>query len=293
MITAALVKELRQLTGAGMMDCKKALQATDGDIQAAVKWLQEKGMASAAKKAGRIAAEGLAKVVAKDNLAAIYEVNAETDFVAKNEQFLDLVDMIGAGLITFQPASLEEANNLVLDGKTLAEHVMDATATIGEKISFRRFELVEKNDDEVFGLYMHMGGKIAGVAVVETSDEEVARDMAMQVVSMSPQYVSSDHMPQAVIDEQTHLQEEILKNDPVLSEKNEKQKAGIIRGRVSKALQEISLVDQPYFKDQNMKVSQFLQQEKASVSKFVRYAVGEGIEKREDDFAAEVAAMAK
>lgn len=293
MITAALVKELRELTGAGMMDCKKALEATSGDVQAAIKWLQEKGMASAAKKAGRIAAEGLAKVVTKDNLAVIYEVNAETDFVAKNEQFLDLVDLIGASLVTFRPVTLEEAHDLVVDGKTLSDRIVDATATIGEKINLRRFEVLTKSDDELFGTYMHMGGKIAGVAVVETQSDEVARDIAMQVVSMNPLYVSSATMPQEVIDEHTHLQQEILKNDPVLSQKNEKQQEGIIKGRVSKALQEISLVDQVYFKDQNMKVSQFLNQEKASVLKFVRYAVGEGIEKREDDFAAEVAAMAK
>lgn len=293
MVTAALVKELRELTGAGMMDCKKALEATNGDVQAAIKWLQEKGMASAAKKAGRIAAEGLAKVAHKDDLAVIYEVNAETDFVAKNESFLDLVDMIGASLLVYQPANIDEANALVIEGKTLAERIVDATATIGEKISFRRFELVTKEEDEVFGSYMHMGGKIAGVAVVKTTDAEVARDMAMQVVSMNPLYVSQDTMPASVVEEQTHLQKEILNNDPVLSQKNEKQQEGIVRGRVSKALQEISLVDQPYFKDQNMKVSQFLKNEKAAVTRFVRYAVGEGIEKREDDFAAEVAAMAK
>ena len=293
MVTAALVKELRELTGAGMMDCKKALEATNGNIQDAIKWLQEKGMASAAKKAGRIAAEGLARVATQDNLAVIYEVNAETDFVAKNEQFLELVDLVGEALLAFQPANLDEANDLVVKGKTVAEYLIDATVTIGEKISFRRFELVTKKDEELFGVYMHMGGKIAGVAVVETTNEEVARDMAMQVVSMNPLYVSQEMMPASVVEEQTHLQREILNNDPVLSQKNEKQQQGIIRGRVSKALQEISLVDQPYFKEQNTKVSQFLQNEKASVRKFARYAVGEGIEKREEDFAAEVAAMAK
>ncbi|HHX52760.1 MAG TPA: elongation factor Ts [Erysipelothrix sp.] len=291
-ITAKLVKELRDLTGSGMMDCKKALIENDGDIDRAVRWLQEQGIAKSAKKSGRIAAEGLVSVKTKGNLGVLVEINAETDFVAKNEMFLNLVESVSTALVENNPADLDAAKALVVDGRTLDELVVEATATIGERIDFRRFTTLEKTDDQTFGQYVHMGGKIAALTVVSGTDE-FARDMAMQVASMSPQYVSQDVMPASIVDEQTSIQTEILKNDPVLSQKNEKQQAGIVKGRVSKALQEISLVDQVYFKDQNMKVGQLLKQEKFTVHSFARYAVGEGIEKREDNFADEVASMTK
>ncbi|QIK57587.1 elongation factor Ts [Erysipelothrix sp. HDW6A] len=289
MITASLVKELRDLTGAGMMDCKKALEATNGNIEEAVVWLREKGIASAAKKSGRIAAEGTSTVKSVGNTAVILEVNSETDFVAKNEQFVELVAGLADILLASKPASLEEALKVDFNGQTIEEAVVSATATIGEKITLRRFEIVEKNDNQVFGEYIHMGGKISAVAVLNGDNAELARDIAMQVASMSPQYVSQKEIPSEIVDKETAIQVEIVNNDESLSGKPEQVVQGIIKGRVSKQMQEISLVDQIYFKDGKSKVAQVLKEANTDVASFVRYAVGEGIEKREEDFAAEVA----
>ena len=291
-ITAKDVKELRELTGAGMMDCKKALTECDGDIQKASQWLREKGIAKAAKKAGRIAAEGLTRVAVEGNTAVVFEVNSETDFVAKNEQFLDLLAKIEKLLLANKPATVEEALASTLDGVSLEAMVADATATIGEKISFRRFVVLEKSENDAFGAYMHMGGKISALSVLTgTSNAEVAKDVAMQVASMNPQFVSRDVMPQEAVDAERHVLIENIKNDPKLAGKPEKVLAGIVEGRLSKALQEICLVDQLFFKDQDQKVGQYVKAHNASVSTFVRYAVGEGIEKRQDNFAEEVMAQ--
>ena len=291
-ITAKDVKELRELTGAGMMDCKKALTECDGDIQKASQWLREKGIAKAAKKAGRIAAEGLTRVAVDGNTAVVFEVNSETDFVAKNEQFLELLTKIEKLLLTNKPATVEEALAATLDGVTLETLVADATATIGEKISFRRFEVVEKTDNDAFGAYVHMGGKISALSVLTgTTNAEVAKDVAMQVASMNPQYVSRDVMPQEAVEAERNVLIENIKNDANLSSKPEKVIKGIVEGRLSKALQEICLVDQLFFKDQDQKVGQYVKAHNAAVSTFVRYAVGEGIEKRQDNFAEEVMAQ--
>lgn len=293
MISAKLVKELRDLTGAGMMDCKKALEATEGDIQASVDWLREKGISNAQKKSGRIAAEGTTKVTVKGNRGIVIEVNSETDFVAKNVQFVELVDTLSNVLLEANPADLDAALAVDVNGQTVSDLVVAATATIGEKITLRRFSIVEKADDEVFGEYMHMGGKISALVVLKNADEELAKDMAMQIASMSPQYVSQAEIPSEIIDHETNIQVEIVKNDESLSSKPEQVVAGIIKGRVSKSMQDISLVDQIFFKDGKAKVSQVLKTANASVESFVRYAVGEGIEKREEDFAAEVAKAAQ
>ncbi len=291
-ITAKDVKELRELTGAGMMDCKKALTECDGDIQKASQWLREKGIAKAAKKAGRIAAEGLTRVAVEGNTAVVFEVNSETDFVAKNEQFLDLLAKIEKLLLANKPATVEEALASTLDGVTLEAMVADATATIGEKISFRRFVVLEKTENDAFGAYMHMGGKISALSVLSgTTNTEVAKDVAMQVASMNPQYVSRDVMPQEAVEAERHVLIENIKNDPKLAGKPEKVLAGIVEGRLSKALQEICLVDQLFFKDQDQKVGQYVKAHNAKVETFVRYAVGEGIEKRQDNFAEEVMAQ--
>lgn len=289
MITAALVKELREKTGAGMMDCKKALTECEGDIAKAVDWLREKGISKAAKKADRIAAEGLSKVLIEGNKACLVEVNSETDFVAKNEQFLNLLDTTVKALINSDAKTVEEAMNVVVDGKTLENLFIDATATIGEKITLRRFEVVEKSDDQTFGSYMHMGGKISAVVVLNGGNAEVGKDMAMQVASMSPTYVSRNDMPAEVIEHERSIQEEILKNDESLKNKPEKVLKGIVEGRVSKSLQEMCLVDQIYFKNQDLKCGQYLKENNAEVVCFVKYAVGEGLEKREENFAEEVA----
>ena len=292
MITAKLVKELRDRTGAGMMDCKKALEATEGDIPKAIDWLREKGISSAEKKSGRIAADGLTNLIVDGNRAVVVEVNSETDFVAKNEQFLNLVKDLSELILKENPADLDAALALDLDGSSVADTITQATAKIGEKISLRRFEVVEKTDDQVFGEYVHMGGRISAVTVVEGS-EEFARDIAMQVASMSPVYVSRKEVPAEVMEHERNIQVEIIKNDPALAEKPEKVIKGIVEGRVNKTLQDVSLVDQPFFKDPNVKVAQILKDENANVVKFVRFAVGEGIEKREEDFAEEVAKASK
>lgn len=294
-ITASQVKELRDLTNAGMMDCKKALVETDGDMKKAVDWLREKGIAKAAKKQSRIAAEGLSTILTEDNKAVIVEVNAETDFVAKNDKFLALLDEIAKTLIGSTAATLEEALALKAeDGETLDAKIVNATAIIGEKITLRRFEIIEKNDDEVFGVYKHQGGRISAVVVLKgTQDAAMAKNIAMQVASMNPTYVSRKEMPADVINHEREIQLGLLANDPKLADKPEKVKAGIVEGRLSKSLEDMCLVDQEYFLDSEKKVGAFLKENGAECTKFVKYTVGEGIEKKQDDFAAEVAEMSK
>ena len=293
-ITAAQVKELRELTGAGMMDCKKALTECEGDTKKAIDWLREKGIAKAAKKEGRIAAEGLAKILIEGNKAVVLEVNSETDFVAKNDRFLALLDEATKVIFNSNAKTVEEALALPTAEGTLNDSFIGAVAVIGEKITLRRFEIVEKSDDELFGSYTHQGGRIVAVTVVKgTADAQVAKNMAMQVASMNPTYVSRNEMPQDVVAHEREVQEGIMANDPSLANKPEKVKAGIIEGRVSKSLQDMCLVDQEYFLDTNLKCGQYLKENNAEVVKFVKYIVGEGIEKKQDDFAAEVAAMAK
>lgn len=293
-ITAAQVKELRELTGAGMLDCKNALTETNGDVQAAIDWLRERGIAKAQKKSGRIAAEGLAKVVIEGNKAIAVEVNSETDFVAKNEQFLTLLDTVANTILHSQAKVNEEALELATADGHLKDTIVNAVATIGENITLRRFELLEKADDEIFGSYTHQGGRIVSVVVVKgTDDAQVAKNIAMQVASMNPSYISRDYMPKEIVDHEREIQVQLLNNDESLANKPEKVKAGILEGRLSKSLQDMCLVDQEYFLDTNLKVKDFLKENHAEVTQMVKYAVGEGIEKREDDFAAEVAAMAK
>lgn len=288
-ISAKLVKELRDLTGAGMLDCKKALEATEGNVKEAVTWLREKGIASAQKKAGRIAAEGLSNIFIDGNKAVIIELNSETDFVAKNEQFLNLIDKIGQTILANNPETNEDALALSVGEDTINDLVVNATATIGEKITFRRFAVLNKEDNQVFGSYKHNGGTISAVVVLDGDNEDLAKDMAMQVASMNPSYVSIKDVPEEIVSKETEIQVEIVKNDAELSSKPEKVIQGIIKGRVSKTLQDVSLNDQIFFKDGSSKVSQVLKDAKTTVVEFVRYEVGEGIEKREEDFAAEVA----
>ena len=289
MITAAQVKELRDKTGAGMMDCKKALTETDGDLAKAIDWLREKGISKAAKKADRVAAEGLTRAVVNGNRAVVFEVNSETDFVAKNEQFLELLSVLSDVLVNSNVKNLEEALALEVNGKTVEALVVDATATIGEKITLRRVEVLDKTDAEVFGSYVHMGGKISVIAKLSaTDDADVAKDMAMQVASMNPSYISRNHMPADFIEHERKIQTEIIKNDEALASKPEGVLKGILEGRLSKSLQDSSLVDQLFFKDQDKKVADVVKAAKTEVLAFVRYAVGEGIEKKADNFAEEV-----
>lgn len=293
-VTAKMVKELRDLTNAGMMDCKKALVACDGDQQKAIDWLREKGIAKAAKKQSRIAAEGLSTIVVDGNKAVIVEINSETDYVAKNEKFLALLDEVANTLVKSDAKTLDEALALKDGDETLNDKIVNATAIIGEKISLRRFEIVTKADDEVFGVYKHQGGRISALVVFKgTQDAAMGKNIAMQVASMGATYVSRNDMPKDVIDHEREVQIGLLNNDAKLASKPEKVKQGIVEGRLSKSLEDMCLVDQEYFLDSDKKVGQYLKENGASCTSFVRYTVGEGIEKKAGDFAAEVAAMAK
>ena len=220
-VTTAQVKELREKTGAGMLDCKNALSATDGDMEKAIDWLREKGIAKSVKKAGRIAAEGLTKIVVDGNKACVIEVNSETDFVAKNAQFLALLETAAKTILAANPATVEDALALAVNGGTLNDEFINATATIGEKIVLRRFAVIERADDESFGIYSHMGGVKSVVAVCKGS-EEVAKHVAMQVCSMTPTYISRDYMPAEIVERETKVQTEIVNADPKFAGKPEK-----------------------------------------------------------------------
>ena len=284
MISASMVKELRESTGAGMLDCKKALEASNGNMEEAITWLREKGISKAAKKASRIAAEGLAVAKVVGNKAVIVEVNSETDFVAKNEEFKSLVDIIADTLLNNSSVkTVEEANKLTHDGKTIEELVIEKTSTIGEKLSFRRFEIVEKEDSQVFGTYSHMGGKIVALCVL-TKDEEVAKDIAMQIAAMKPLYLNRDMVPADVLEKERTILKEQAENEGLDPNKIDM----IVNGRINKYYEEVCLVDQGFIKENKMKVSKYVESKDSKIIKFVRYEVGEGMEHRVENFADEV-----
>ena len=294
MITASQVKELREKTGAGMMDCKKALTECDGDMAKAVDWLREKGISKAAKKEGRIAAEGLTRVATKGNTGILFEVNSETDFVAKNEQFLHLLDVIQNAILDTKAADVDAVLTTSTPEGTIADLNTNATATIGEKITFRRVSVVEKADDEFFGSYMHMGGKISALAVLKgETNETVAKNIAMQVASMAPTYVSQSDIPGDVVEHERELQLQMMKADPKMAGKPEKVLQGILKGKVDKHFKDQCLLDQEFFLDPKMKVANFLKDNKVELVSFVRFQTGEGIEKREENFAEEVMSQIK
>lgn len=288
-ITAALVKELREKTGAGMLDCKKALQEVDGDVDKAIDYLREKGISKAAKKADRIAAEGLCNVVASGNRAVVYELNSETDFVAKNEQFLTLIKDLGEAILNSDAMNLEEALNVELNGKTISNVIVDATAKIGEKLTLRRVEVVEKEDNMNFGPYVHMGGKIVSLAVIEGGNEDVAKDIAMHVAAINPRYLNQDQISEDVINHER----EVLRNEALNEGKPENIVDKMVIGRLNKFLKEICLVNQPFVKNPDLTVEKYAKEASASIVSFVRLEVGEGIEKRQEDFAAEVKSQMK
>lgn len=294
MITASQVKELREKTGAGMMDCKKALTECNGDMAKAVDWLREKGISKAAKKEGRIAAEGLTRVATKGNTGILFEVNSETDFVAKNEQFLHLLDVIQNAILDTKAADVDAVLTTSTPEGTIADLITNATATIGEKITFRRVSVVEKADDEFFGSYMHMGGKISALAVLKgETNETVAKNIAMQVASMAPTYVSQSDIPGDVVEHERELQLQMMKADPKMAGKPEKVLQGILKGKVDKHFKDQCLLDQEFFLDPKMKVANFLKDNKVELVSFVRFQTGEGIEKREENFAEEVMSQIK
>ena len=285
MFTAQDVKSLREKTGAGMMDCKKALQETNGDMEEAITWLREKGISKAAKKASRIAAEGLTKAVSKDNKAAIVEVNSETDFVAKNEAFTSFVDNLANTLVESNISTMEEANELKIDNDTVANTIIALTAKIGEKISFRRFEVVEKKDNEVFGVYSHMGGKITTLVVLEGANEEVAKDVAMHTAAMRPSYLNSEEVPTDVLDKEKSIMREQLLNEGKPEDRIEQ----ILVGKVKKFYEEVCLENQIFIKAENKEtVGKYVEQNGGKLVKMIRYEVGEGMEKRNENFAEEV-----
>lgn len=285
MITANMVKELREQTGAGMLDCKKALTETNGNMEEAITWLREKGISKAAKKQSRIAAEGLATCKIDGNKAVIIEVNSETDFVAKNPEFVSLVDNIANVVLNSDVKTIEEANELTIDGKKVEELITEKTATIGEKLSFRRFELVTKKDTEVFGTYSHMGGKIVTLAVLEGNDSEVAKDVAMQIAAMKPLYLDRDSVPEERVEKERAILTEQAENEGLDANKLPM----IVNGRLGKFYEEVCLLDQGFVKENKMKVSKYVESKGMKVLSFVRYEVGEGMEKREENFADEVA----
>ncbi len=292
MFTANDVKELREKTGAGMMDCKKALDACEGNQEKAIDWLREKGIAKAAKKESRIAAEGLCQIKEDGNRAVMLEVNSETDFVAKNSEFTNFVDYLADKILENKNVETVEDVLAIKDGKeTINDKLVALVSKIGEKLSFRRFVVVEKADDETFGAYKHMGGKIGVIVVVKGASEEVAKDVAMQAAAMNPIALNRDGVPEDVVNHEKEMIKAEMKNDP----KNEKKPEDILDkmavGKLGKFFKENCLVEQDFIKDSSVTVEKYVSDNGGEIKSMVRYAVGEGIEKRQENFAEEVAAQ--
>ena len=284
MFKASDVKELRDKTGAGMLDCKKALEATNGNMNEAIDWLREKGISKAEKKASRVAAEGLCKIVTDGNKAVILEVNSETDFVAKNEEFTNFVDYLANTILANNLKTHEEVLSFDDNGETVEAKLVALTAKIGEKLSFRRHELVEKNDNEVFGSYLHMGGKIGALVVLANTSEEVAKDVAMHVAAMAPVCATRSDVPADMVDHESKVIKEQVMNEGKPADIAEK----MVTGRLNKFYKEICLEEQEFIKDSSVNVGTFVKNNGGSIVSMIRYAVGEGIEKKEENFADEV-----
>ena len=284
MISASMVKDLREATGAGMLDCKKALEASNGNMEDAITWLREKGISKAAKKASRIAAEGLAVAKVNGNKAVVVEVNSETDFVAKNQEFVNLVNIIADTVLDSDVTTVEDANKLTYEGKKIEDLVVEKTATIGEKLSFRRFEILTKGDNQIFGTYSHMGGKIVTITVMDGNDSELAKDIAMQAAAMRPLYLTREDVPADVLEKEKTILHEQAENEGLDSSKIDM----IVNGRINKYYEEVCLVDQGFIKENKMKVNKYVESKGSKIINFVRYEVGEGMEKREENFADEV-----
>ena len=283
-INKSLIKELRDLSGAGLMDCKKALEASNNDIDEAIDYLRKKGISKAAKKADRVAAEGLSTVVIDGNNASIVEVNCETDFVAKNEKFVNLVNKIAELIVKNDVKTMEEAMSLSTEEGTLNDTIVNFTATIGEKISFRRFARLSKTDSQNFGSYIHMGGRIAVLTLLEGADEETAKDVSMHAAAMRPSYVKREDVPAEEVERETSVLKEQAMNEGKPAEIAEK----MVNGRINKFYKEICLEEQDFVKDSDMTVGAFVKSKNGSIVNMVRFEVGEGIEKKEENFAEEV-----
>jgi len=284
MFSANDVKELREKTGAGMLDCKKALEATSGDMERAIDWLREKGISKAAKKESRIAADGLCQILTNDESAVIVEINSETDFVAKNEEFRNFVDYVANTILENDINTLDEAMNFSIDGETLQDKLVAITAKIGEKISFRRFQKISKTQNQVFGSYLHMGGKIGALVLLDGANEEIAKDVAMHVAAMNPTCVSRNDVPKDLLDRESNIIKEQVINEGKPQEIAEK----MVAGRLNKFYKDICLLEQAFIKDSNMNVETYVKNNNGTISTMIRFAVGEGIEKKQEDFASEV-----
>ena len=283
-ITASMVKDLREKTGAGMMDCKKALSETNGNMEEAINWLREKGIAKSAKKESRIAAEGLASIYVEGNKAVILEVNSETDFVSKNAEFTNMIDTIGKALLQSNATTVDEAKEVVTAEGTIGELIVNKTAKIGEKLSLRRFAIVTKNDDEFFGSYIHMGGKIAALTVIKGASEDVAKDVAMQAAAMKPLYTFPSEVPADVLDNEKTVLKEQAMNEGKPADIAEK----MVEGRIKKFYKEICLSEQAFIKDGDLSVEKYVTNNGGEIKSMIRYEVGEGMTKRNDNFAEEV-----
>lgn len=286
-ITAAMVKELREKTGAGMMDCKKALTATEGDAEKAVDWLREKGIAKAEKKAGRVAAEGAvaAYVSADAKTGCVVEINCETDFAAGNDQFKELLAKVAEHIVATKPATLDALNDSVLDGKKVADLITEATATIGEKISLRRFACYETEGR--LASYIHMGGKIGVLVNLTGGDEQLGKDVAMQIAAAAPKAIDRNGVDATDIEHE----KEVLRKQAEEEGKPAKIIDRMVEGRINKFYKEVCLNEQEFVKDPDKTISDILGDVK--VTEFTRFQLGEGIEKKQEDFAAEVAAQMK
>lgn len=291
-ITAAQVKELRESTGAGMMECKKALTETNGDMEAAIELMRKKGAAKADKRAGKTAAEGLAVVAASDDnkRVAVVEVNCETDFVAKGDDFIDFADAVAARVLNDSPADVEALGALSLEdgGAAIDEVRKELIAKIGENINVRRFEILNAEGDDHVAVYRH-GERIAVAAVVNGGDDSLGKDLAMHIAASKPQFISADEVDPAVVEKERAF----LIEQAAESGKPQNIIEKMVEGRVRKFLSEITLVGQPFVKDPDLTVEKLLKQSNASVSRFVRLEVGEGIEKKQENFAEEVMAQVR
>lgn len=283
-ITAALVKELREITGAGMMDCKKALVECEGDKDKAIDYLREKGIAKAAKKAGRIASEGVVAAASDGKTACIVEINSETDFVAKNENFLALVKKIAEHIVACKPADMDALNASQMDGKTVAEVMTEAVASIGEKLSLRRFEVYTTEDGQL-ATYIHMGGKIGVIVELSGGDKTLGKDVAMQIAAAKPQCIGREDVDQEAL---AH-EREVLRKQALEEGKPEKIVEKMVDGRINKYYKEVCLVEQEFVKDSDKTIKDILAG--VEVRRFARFEMGEGLEKKNEDFAAEVAAQ--
>lgn len=284
MFSATDVKNLREKTGAGMLDCKKALEAASGNVEQAIDWLREKGISKATKKESRIAAEGLSEIIIEGNKAVILEVNSETDFVAKNEEFKKFITDVGKTILNNESTTMEDALNLKIGNDTVSEYLVNLIAKIGEKISFRRFEFILKNENEVFGSYSHMGGRISVLSVLEGTNEEIARDVSMHVAAMRPTYIKRDEIPEDILNHEREIIKEQAINEGKPIEIAEK----MVTGRINKYYKDVCLLEQEFVKNPDVTVEEYVKSNGGTIKKVIRFEVGEGIEKRNEDFASEV-----